>query len=441
MAAVQAAQLGYAPVSTQTGQTTSPEPTVSPRWWQHPFAAPPFPLPDGISEATIPIGVSWDAGDGPLQKAVLGDKWDKERIRVYGWLDFGYTASTSNHNNFPLSYDIMPNRPVLDQGVLRFERTPDTVQQDHNDWGFRFSSLYGIDYRFTAGDGYFFDQLQKHNMLYGYDPVEMYFQYYWPRFGGLGSYVQVGRYISPCDIEEQLSPDNYLFSHSLMYTVDPYTYSGAYLVTQYSKYWSTIFGFDAGNDKAWWEKSAEPNGEALVSWHSHTNNDVLMGGVDQFGNGHFSWGHDSEQIATINWQHKWSNAWHVISQYYYMWEYDAAKGGTEVDGPSEPYASGGGSGPIMPGQSHANGYVTYLEHQTDKWSYLTFRTDWLNDPDGWRTGYNNNYYSLTIGYARWLSPTTEFRPELRHEWADNPAYDNGAHRAQTELAADLIFHF
>ena len=48
----------------------------------------------------------------------------------------------------------MPNPPVLDQFILRVERTPDTVQTDHNDWGFRVTNLYGTDYRFTAEDDF-----------------------------------------------------------------------------------------------------------------------------------------------------------------------------------------------------------------------------------------------------------------------------------------------
>lgn len=430
--------------TTPQAAATTPAPAQAPtdRWWAPTVDGPPFPLPYLISEGTSPIGSDQDAGDGPLQKALIGTKWDKERIRVYGWADFGYTASSSNHNDFPNTYDIMPNRPVLDQFILRFERTPDTVQTAHDDWGFRFTSLYGIDYRFTAGDGYFFDQLQQHNQLYGYDPVEMYYQYYFHNIGGKGALLQVGRYISPCDIEAQLSPENYTYSHTLMYSVDPYTYTGAEFTVEWSKTWSTLIGVDAGNDKSPWEKSASLNFEALVGWHSPNNKDTLWGGTDQIGNGHYTYGHDSEQITDLVWTHKFDEKWHMLSQMYYMWEYDSPMGGTEIDGGTQPFAGGGGAGTLIPGQSHANGYCTYLEDKIDKTSYATFRTDWLGDPEGWRTGFPNNYFSLTLGYSKWLNSTTTFRPELRYEWADkNDAYDNGTRKTQWTLAADIIFHF
>ena len=64
--------------------------------------------------------------------------------------------------------------------VLRFERVPDSVQTDHIDWGFRLTTFYGIDYRWTTSQGWFSEQLLKRNSLYGADPVEAYGLVYFP---------------------------------------------------------------------------------------------------------------------------------------------------------------------------------------------------------------------------------------------------------------------
>ena len=71
-------------------------------------------------------------------------------------------------------------------------------------------------------------------------------------FRGLldGMIIRAGRYISPIDIEAQLSPENYLYSHSTMYTYDPYTFTGIQFITQINKNWSGIIGVQAGNDMA-----------------------------------------------------------------------------------------------------------------------------------------------------------------------------------------------
>ena len=88
---------------------------------------------------------------------------EESKIRVYGWLNPSYNASTSINSNVPLSYTIVPNHVELDQLVLRVERTPDTVQTNQVDWGFRLSNVFGIDYRYTTAQGYFSNQLLANN--------------------------------------------------------------------------------------------------------------------------------------------------------------------------------------------------------------------------------------------------------------------------------------
>ena len=158
------------------------------------------------------------------------------RIKVYGWANPGFDASTSIKSNIPESYAIVPNRIELDQGVLRIERLPDTVQTDHVDWGFRFTPMYGIDYRWTTAQGWFSGQLLHHNYLYGVDPVEAYALLYVPSVAK-GMVIKVGRYISPPDIEAQLAPDNYLYTHSLMFAFDCYTQTGINAAVKLNDQW------------------------------------------------------------------------------------------------------------------------------------------------------------------------------------------------------------
>ena len=56
------------------------------------------------------------------------------------------SIKTSQNGNFPLIYDLRPNRMELNQIVLYIERVPDENQTDYVDWGFRLSGLYGLDY-------------------------------------------------------------------------------------------------------------------------------------------------------------------------------------------------------------------------------------------------------------------------------------------------------
>src|SRR6202020_3452645 len=128
---------------------------------------------------------------------------------------------------------------------------------------FALSTIYGIDYRYTTAHGWFSQQLLKRNSLYGADPVEAYGLVYVPGVAQ-GMVVQFGRYISPPDIEAQLAPANYLFTHSLMFTFDCYTQTGINTAIKLNDQWSILFGIHAGDDIAPWNGAPPPTAMAMV---------------------------------------------------------------------------------------------------------------------------------------------------------------------------------
>ena len=139
--------------------------------------------------------------------------------------------------NFPLIYDLRPNRFEQDQFVLYLERLPDEAQTDHIDWGFRGSGVYGLDYRFMISRGLFSDQLIKHNNSYGFDMPMVYFELYLPQiFQGMN--IRIGRIISEPDIEAQLAPNNLMANHSLLYGFDNYTQTGIFTTTKINDQWT-----------------------------------------------------------------------------------------------------------------------------------------------------------------------------------------------------------
>jgi hypothetical protein len=159
---------------------TPPEPGATPaqrRIPPAPFDSPPFPSGDWQIGGSPIIGDPGELAPYPLMQALYegpnGDAWKRSKIQIYGWVNFSGNISTSHNTskgqnaNFPLIYDLRPNRMELNQIVLYLERLPDENQTDHIDWGFRISALYGLDYRFTTSRGFFSDQLLKHNSYAG----------------------------------------------------------------------------------------------------------------------------------------------------------------------------------------------------------------------------------------------------------------------------------
>jgi hypothetical protein len=406
-----------------------------------PFNSPPFPFAEHIGPV---IGYK-DTTLWPLMEAAYkgpyADFWKKSRIKVYGWVDPSVTFGTSKQSNIPLSYAIVPNSLQLSQAIVIFERVTDSLQKDHTDWGFKFTNLYGIDYRYTTAKGYFSDQLLKHNHLYGWDPLQMYVDYYipWIREGMI---VRAGRYISPIDIEAQLSPENYLYTHSLMYTYDPYTFTGVQTITKLNKNFTIIIGAQAGSDMAPWTTSSQPNGEFLLKWVSNSGNDALFGGVDSVGRGYFQNGHDDIQIASLVWTHKFNDKFHTLTEAYYDWERDAYTGGSFVDGPPHPYFPFTGPGTYLPGLSDAFGCVNYTAYQVSDKSYVVWRNDVLNDPRGWRTGFAGTFAESTIGWIYHITPWATSRPEIRFDYSTGQkAYDNGTKRDMFTFNWDIILRF
>jgi hypothetical protein len=114
------------------------------------------------------------------------------RTKIYGWVAPSFNVSTSGKDNFPVTYDIFPNRIELNQAVIYLERLPNTVQKTHFDWGYHLTAFYGIDYRFTTAKGYFSQQLLLENHQYGFDPVLKYLDLNFPVMSGLN--VRIGRF-------------------------------------------------------------------------------------------------------------------------------------------------------------------------------------------------------------------------------------------------------
>lgn len=389
------------------------------------------------------IGVSSSAPTSPLNDFLWGHShWLKDhQISISGWVDAGYNASSSNHSNEPMTYDIAPNSVQLDQAVLQAERLPDTVQTDHVDWGFQFDGLYGMDYRYTTAQGYFSQQLLQQNKLYGFDPVIANVQVYVPQIAK-GTLFTIGRYISPADIEAQFAPQNFLYTHSLMFSYDAYTQTGVNAAIKFNDTWTLLLGVNAGDDIAPWAPAAQPTGQAMLRWVSPSNNDSLWGGVDSMNGGQFTANHDNLQESNLTWSHRFNPGFFTETEAYYLYQYDAVLGGTCNFGPLTAFG-GGGCGAPIPGLSSAWGAVNYTEYKLNDNNFLSVRNDWLDDVNGERTGFASQYASWTVGVTHQFSALTEIRPEIRYERSLTGAlpYNDGTKRDQYTFNMDIIQSF
>ena len=411
-----------------------------------PLDSPPFPGSDWPLGGSQLIGVP-DTAVGPLMKAIYatpdGQAWKDSRVKVYGWTELSANASSSSTSNLPAGYPIRPDRPELEQFVARIERLPDTVQRDHVDWGFNVTGLYGLDYRFTTMKGIFSDQLLQRNQIYGFDIPTFYGELYFPRVAD-GLNVRFGRYLSIPDIESQMAPANYLFTHSLLYIYDPFTQMGVLGTVKLNDQWLLQVGAHAGNDVAVWERSdAKFTPVVCVRWTAKDNNDSLYPCVNSINDGKYAY--DNIQMFVVTWSHKFDDRWNMATEAYYTYQRDVPA----VGGPL-PIEQNTFGAVCPPGQircfAPAWAAVNYLNYKVSKTDYITLRNEYFDDEAGQRTGTKSRYSNHGVGWGHWFDVwgenTALFRHEIRYEHSyDAPAYDLGTRKNQLMLAADLILFY
>jgi len=479
----------------QSGPPSDPNapPSRIADWPATPETTPPMPFTEWPYGGTTAIGVTRPGSiDSPLMVAIANTdpgKWlNDNHFQIYGWVDPGFNISSNTQRpggNAPIAYAYTPNTVQLDQAVVYLDRFPDTVQTDHIDWGMRFSAIFGENYRYTTGYGYYSYQLLKHNNQNGYDFPMVYGELYIP-FVAHGMMIRIGRYISLPDIEAQLAPNNYMYTHSLTYAVDNYTNTGVVATTALLKDLILQTGLSVGTEAAPWHvgetmKNLDPNplypGTKLdkdpgaqfptytvclrYGWNNGSDNvQPCMNGVN---NGHY--GYNNLQWYGFTYYHKFNDHWHVDMEFYDEFQ----RGVPNVNNPNVVTWYNNGGTPFSPQfvpfnapnlahckndivlscTASGTGVTGYLNYSPDPLNNFSFRPEYYADNQGQRTGTPADYYEFSLGWQHWLSPQIEMRPEIGYYrsinavvFNANPTHGIPANENHTYFgAADLILHF
>lgn len=479
---------GHAPITQATSQDRRGTPA--------PISSPPFPSADWPIGGTPVIGAP-DGSSYPLMQAI---DQNKSRTKVYGWLEIGANGSTNNRGNaskgipanWPSAYDEYPNTIQLDQAALYYERYPNTAQKDHFDWGWRLTALYGVDYRFTMAKGLLSQQMLVKNSQYGFDPVMFYTDLYFPKVAQ-GMIVRIGRYISLPDIEAQLAPNNYTYSHSILYTFDCYTQTGVNATVKLNNHWTAQAGLSPGCDVMPWTTDAKVTGNACVQYSWRNGGDALYTCDNTINDGKYAYNNLTAYYET--WYHKINEHWHTDTETWYqymkavpnMYWYNGTDPATGIQYAStvahpwpeaQNYIPDHGAAtlnfgavcvdPRLPQSDQPSrcfapewAITNYLEHDfMNHQASLNIRNEYVDDIKGQRTGTPAKYEEHMVGFDFWTGSTITFRPEVSYIHAFGSyglkALDiapgsavanlqNGIHQAgKTQdliLAADLIWHF
>src|SRR6202030_1226569 len=463
-------------------------------WPATPEAVPPYPFTEWPYGGATALGVTRPSSvDSPLMAALgntaAGSWMNDNHIQVYGWINAGGNLSnnTVRGGNWPAAYDYNPNTVQLDQAVVYFERLPDTVQKDHVDWGFRIAPIYGENYRYTTAYGLWSYQLLNQNKNYGYDMPMAYGEVFIPQIAE-GLMLRLGRYISIPDIEAQLAPNNYMYTHSMTYTFDNYTNTGIQATLAANKNWMFQLGVSVGSDTMPWnykatianpapnplfpgatmpkDPGAVPSLTAGVRWVSDSGNDNVYVVADAINGG--QWVYNNLQWFGLTYYHKFNDQWHIAFETYNVHQNNVPNAlNPLVAGPGGIVQSGGtpfspqyipfnapnlaqcSNAVVLSCTASVQTYVYYLNYKATPLDNISWRGEFYDDKQGQRTGTKTRYVETGIGWQHWFSPQIEIRPEFTYyKSLDGFAFNGNSNLgipASRNFAligsADIIIHF
>jgi hypothetical protein len=472
----------------QSGAPTDPNAPPSRRdgWPATPETTPPMPFTEWPYGAATAIGVTRpNSADSPLMAAIANTgvgRWlNDNHFQIYGWLNGGFNISSNTvkpGGNAPVAYAYTPNTVQLDQTVLYLDRFPDTVQTDHIDWGMRLSAIYGENYRYTTAYGIASYQLLRRNNVNGYDFPMAYVELWVPQVAE-GLLLRAGRYISIPDIEAQLAPNNYMYTHSLSYAFDNYTNEGVQATLAVRKNLLVQLSVNVGTEAAIWhvgqrvpnpvpgnplypsatflrDPGAQPSLAACVRWTSDSGDDTFYPCMDGINSG--SWGYNNLQWYGFTYYHKFSDQWHLSYEFYDLHQRNVPNlnnpvaadlyhnGGTPFSPPyilfNQPGAAQCDDPAVLTCRATAIGTLAYVNYSPDALNNFSFRPEFYSDEQGQRTGTKAHYYEISIGWQHWFSPQLEIRPEVGwYESVGGKAFNAGAKNTTLIGAMDAIVHF
>ena len=258
-------RLGQAYMQDWKG-TASSGPTPSYRGFPSPLTIPPYPFADWPYGGSVVIGKPWTQ-TAPLMQAIWsgssGEAWKRSGIQIYGWFNGGFDFSTST------------------TATMQTRRQPTTCAQLHS------AGPTSVLYRAPTGHG------TDRSLRLGFPlsanlghrlPLHHFQRDIQPAIAGPSELRRHLRQrirlrprdvlwrflLSPCraghgsadralhfhpDIEAQLAPNNYTYSHSLLYSYDCYTQVGLMTTTKLNNHWLIQAGISPGCDVAPWDST------------------------------------------------------------------------------------------------------------------------------------------------------------------------------------------
>jgi hypothetical protein len=321
----------------------------------------------------------------------------QKRIRLYGWTEGAFTASSVESNQLPMGFNYLANDFLVQQNWLRIERTIDQASESPS-FGFLADTILpGTDYRFTRARGIGDGQSGK----YGIDPVQFYAQLYYPRFVR-GLDLKVGRFFGQYGVESIAAVDTPFLSRAYNFIYNPFTHTGILATLQVSDHLRVQNGIVTGSD-VFFDSAAEATYIGSVRFESVDRKSSLL-------------------LATILGSGEFNQAENLSNPRIFDLVYTRALNEKLTFKLDSLY----GYQENSPGVGTASwlAFVNYLAYDWSEQLQGNLRLEFFDDSDGNRTGFKGLYTAVTTGLTVRPSKCLIVRPELRYDNNDsNDSFD------------------
>lgn len=362
---------------------------------------------------TPPEDLQW------LEHTRFGEFLNHYGVRVYGWLDQGYTFASTGPGL--LSVETRENRYgneyLLDQLAVVVEKP---LNENELSFGYNATFYAGADAALLQPRGGF----TTTNPRFGADFRQLYVSAHLPILSDGGVDIKAGRQGTIIGYESALAPYRPFYSNDYQWF---YSEDGAWtgVLTNWhvNKQLDILNGITLGANTFFTLRGDGPCYIGQVNYWLQPEKRTLLTASAQAGpqaifaapgfTGSFV------TVLELRVQHAWTKYLTQILQSNMGWET-----GTPGVGTSQWYGL----------------YSIWVFHMSPHID-TNVRIEWFDDPDGSRTGVAASYEELTLGFDYHPEPWLSLRPEIRGDFASARAFRNGRDEAQLTLAIDALLKF
>ena len=329
-----------------------------------------------------------------------GDTGFFTAFNVSGWLDMGvYTNGNGGGNNGPMLTGSKRRTDfVMNQLYLSAEKEMNTRRGF--DWGARADFVYGAHAGSmqTWGNETFDYEWGRNRHGYNMSAYKLY--------GTLGYKdlsVKVGKFSTPIGWESSASKNNFFYSHSYCYWIEPATHMGILADYKLSKNLTVNAGWTTGEDSSF----DNPSGNsALLAGFTYALADDLTAyywiGAGKQNHSPPTGIVDPRNALNDYFCQSLCFEWAVTKRFTYVNQYNLRNDNIEDAGGKTRYSTYG-----------INNHFLYKLN--DQWG-VGARFEWLRDNGGYVIDDAADYYQITLGLNWNPRENVSIRPEIRYDW-------------------------